>query len=205
MTSRRCVCRRVVGVSGRASWTPTRAMTARPTALISADVGSGRGSRGVGSSRRSGWGGIAGGWSGRCRGCRATGGCRSAGIGARGGGSRLCCWPVRSRACSDSDTEPERAPGHRWRTCAQGEEASTQALSLSSHNTCKVPRPLIRSPDHHSSPATPCRCAARGRPWPPPRLPSQGKALIQLRVVRQRVRGRRCQPRRPSGVDKNTS
>jgi hypothetical protein len=31
-------------------------------------VGSRRGSLGVGSSRRSGWGGIAGGWSGRCRG-----------------------------------------------------------------------------------------------------------------------------------------
>jgi hypothetical protein len=30
--------------------------------------GSGRGSLGVGSSRRSGWGGIAGEWSGRCRG-----------------------------------------------------------------------------------------------------------------------------------------
>ena len=31
-------------------------------------VGSGRGWLGVESSRRSGWGGIAGGWSGRCRG-----------------------------------------------------------------------------------------------------------------------------------------
>jgi hypothetical protein len=30
-------------------------------------VGSGRGSRGAGSSRLNGWGGTGGGWSGRCR------------------------------------------------------------------------------------------------------------------------------------------
>jgi hypothetical protein len=51
-----------------ASWTLTRAMTARATVPGCGGVGSRRGSLGVGSSRRSGWGGIAGGWSGRCRG-----------------------------------------------------------------------------------------------------------------------------------------
>ena len=51
-----------------ASWTLTRAMTARATAPGCGGVGSGRGSLGVGSSRRSGWGGIAGEWSARCRG-----------------------------------------------------------------------------------------------------------------------------------------
>ena len=51
-----------------ASWTLTRAMTARATAPGCGGVGSGCVLLGVGSSRRSGWGGIAGGWSGRCRG-----------------------------------------------------------------------------------------------------------------------------------------
>jgi IS5 family transposase len=42
--------------------------------------------RGIESSTR--LGGIAGGWSGRCRGCRATDAWRFAGIRARNGGSR---------------------------------------------------------------------------------------------------------------------
>jgi Transposase DDE domain len=45
-----------------------KATTARPTAPGCAGAGSGRGSPDVGSSHRPGWGGIAGGWSGRCRG-----------------------------------------------------------------------------------------------------------------------------------------
>jgi transposase len=57
-------------------------------------VGSPHGSPAVGSSRRPGWGGIAGGWSGRCRGCRAIGGWRCGGIGARSGSWRSCCWHV---------------------------------------------------------------------------------------------------------------
>ena len=51
-----------------ASWTLTRAMTARATVPGCGGVGSGCGLLGVGSSRRSGWGGIAGEWSARCRG-----------------------------------------------------------------------------------------------------------------------------------------
>jgi hypothetical protein len=49
--------------------TPTRASTTvRRTGPTCAAVGSGRGSPGAGSSRRPGWVGTAGGWSGRCRG-----------------------------------------------------------------------------------------------------------------------------------------
>src|SRR6266498_3503171 len=58
-------------------------MTAAPTVPGCGVVGSPRGSPGVGSSPRRGWDGIAGGWSGRCRGCRAT-----AASGAVGSGHR---------------------------------------------------------------------------------------------------------------------
>jgi hypothetical protein len=50
-----------------ASWTLTRAMTARATAPDCAAWDQARmARRGIESSQR--WGGIAGGWSGRCRG-----------------------------------------------------------------------------------------------------------------------------------------
>jgi hypothetical protein len=48
--------------------TPTKAMTAEPTARTCGGVGSPRGSLGVGSRRQPGLDATAGGWSGRCRG-----------------------------------------------------------------------------------------------------------------------------------------
>jgi Transposase DDE domain len=80
-----------------------KATTALPTAATCAGGGSGRGSPGVGSSRRRGLGGIAGRLSGRCRGCRATGGWPSAGIGGRSGSLRSCCWRVRWCASTGAD------------------------------------------------------------------------------------------------------
>jgi hypothetical protein len=54
--------------TGPASWMRTRAMTVPPTVPGYAVVGSGCGSLGVGSSRRSGSAATAGGSNGRCRG-----------------------------------------------------------------------------------------------------------------------------------------
>jgi hypothetical protein len=59
---------RVVGAADPPRSTPTRAMTATPTAPIFGGVGATRGSPGVGSSPPPGWDATAGGWSGRCRG-----------------------------------------------------------------------------------------------------------------------------------------
>ena len=67
-TSRRCAHRPAGGAAGPASWTRTRATTAPTTVPGCGGVGSGRGSLGVGSSRRSGSGAIAGGSNARCRG-----------------------------------------------------------------------------------------------------------------------------------------
>jgi transposase len=68
MTSRRYAPRAVGGVAGPPRSTPIRGMTLGTAAPICDGVGSRLGSHAVGSSRRSGWGGTAGGWSGRCPG-----------------------------------------------------------------------------------------------------------------------------------------
>jgi transposase len=68
MMSRRFGRRRDGGAAGRVRSTATRDTTVQPTVPICGVVGSGRGSPGVGWSRRPGLGGIGGGWSGRCRG-----------------------------------------------------------------------------------------------------------------------------------------
>jgi transposase len=83
--------------------TRTRPTIATATGPTCADARSRGGSRGVGWSRRSGWGGIGGRSSGRCRGCRATGGWRSGGIEDQSGSLRSCCWRARwsaSTGCS---------------------------------------------------------------------------------------------------------
>jgi hypothetical protein len=90
------------GRAGLARSTPTRPTTMLPTGPGCGVGGSRRGSPGVGSSRRAGWDAIAGGLSGRCRGCRATGGLGCGGIVTRNAGSRLC-WPARWSATTGSN------------------------------------------------------------------------------------------------------
>src|SRR6266542_729600 len=89
-------------------------MTAAPTVPGCGVVGSPRGSPGVGSSPRRGWDGIAGGWSGRCRGCRAT-----AASGAVGSGHRAVlrvpaaglCAHVLQPALTNNLGEPRSSEG----------------------------------------------------------------------------------------------
>ena len=107
--------RRVGGAAGPTPSTPRRGTTPGIAAPTCAGAESRPGSLGEEPRPRSGWDGIAGGWSGRCRGGAVFGGCRCAGIATPGGCLRLCCWGVRWCAATDARHQPpwRCQPHHR--------------------------------------------------------------------------------------------